>query len=193
MFRDKFETGEYNDNAGTDALKPEGATDCPSVQAVVEQADTIFLSLPDGAIVNQVAEEIAAVANPRADFVIDLSTIGPDASRRAAKTLAARNIAFGDAPVSGGDVGAREARLSIMIGGETAAVEARQCAFGGAAAGTGSSRSSTTLPRNVTPAASTMSPRSVSSPRVSSKVPRMPRVRWRLAFSCVGEIDRTSC
>ena len=106
------------DNAGTDALKPEGATACPSIQAVVEQADTIFLSLPDGAIVNQVAEEIAAVANPRADFVIDLSTIGPDASRRAAQTLAARNIAFGDAPVSGGRSGAIKGTITLIFSGD---------------------------------------------------------------------------
>jgi 3-hydroxyisobutyrate dehydrogenase len=108
------------DNAGTDALKPEGATACPSIQAVVEQADTIFLSLPDGAIVNQVAEEIAAVANPRADFVIDLSTIGPDASRRAAQTLAARNIAFGDAPVSGGRSGAIKGTITLIFSGDKA-------------------------------------------------------------------------
>ena len=63
-------------------------------------------------------EEIAAVANPRADFVIDLSTIGPDASRRAAKTLAARNIAFGDAPVSGGRSGAIKGTITLIFSGD---------------------------------------------------------------------------
>jgi len=108
------------DSAGTAALAPEGATACGSIKEVVEQADTVFLSLPNGPIVNQVAEEIAAVANPRTTFVIDLSTTGPDAARQAAKTLAAKNIAFADAPVSGGRSGAIKGTISLIFSGDKA-------------------------------------------------------------------------
>jgi 3-hydroxyisobutyrate dehydrogenase len=108
------------DNAGTEQLKPESATACPSLEAVIERADTVFLSLPNGAIVNQVAEQIAAAANPRATFVIDLSTIGPDAARQAAKTLAAKNIAFADAPVSGGRSGAIKGTITLIYAGDKA-------------------------------------------------------------------------
>ena len=49
------------DKAGTEALMPEGATACGSVAEVVMGADTIFLSLPNGAIMESVAAEIADV------------------------------------------------------------------------------------------------------------------------------------
>ena len=108
------------DSAGTEQMKPKGAIACPSVQAVVEQADTVFLSLPNGPVVNLVAEEIAAVPSPRANFVIDLSTIGPDAARLAATTLAAKNISFGDAPVSGGRSGAIKGTITLIFSGDKA-------------------------------------------------------------------------
>ena len=54
------------DAAGTEALMPEGATACGSVADVVKGADTIFLSLPNGAIMESVAAEIADVDSARA-------------------------------------------------------------------------------------------------------------------------------
>lgn len=57
--------------------------------------------------------------------VIDHSTIRPDATRGFAERLAAQGVTFLDAPVSGGDVGAREATLTIMVGGSEAAF--RRC------------------------------------------------------------------
>lgn len=55
--------------------------------------------------------------------VIDLSTISPRAARRIASKLAERGIDFLDAPVTGGDVGARNATLTIMVGGDAAVFE----------------------------------------------------------------------
>ena len=117
------------DNAGVEQLKPEGAIACPSLEDVITQADTVFLSLPNGAIVNQVAEQIAAVANPRTTFVVDLSTIGPDAARQAAKTLAAKNIVFGDAPVSGGRSGAIKGTITLIYAGDKAAFDDHKDVF----------------------------------------------------------------
>ena len=54
---------------------------------------------------------------------IDMSTICPDATRRMAATLAEKGVTLLDAPVSGGQIGAIEAKLSIMVGGDAAALE----------------------------------------------------------------------
>lgn len=106
------------DAAGTAALMPEGAVAGASVEDVVKKADTVFLSLPNGPIMQSVAQEIAAVDSARAALIIDLSTVGPDASRTAAKNLSLKQIGFGDAPVSGGRAGAIKASISLMFSGD---------------------------------------------------------------------------
>ncbi len=58
-----------------------------------------------------------------------MSTVSPAAARELAEEAAAREVAFLDAPVSGGDVGARDGTLSIMVGGEAAAVERARPVF----------------------------------------------------------------
>ena len=57
-------------------------------------------------------------------LLIDMSTIRPDTARRVAAAVAARGVRFLDAPVSGGQVGAEEATLSIMVGGSAEDFEA---------------------------------------------------------------------
>jgi len=66
---------------------------------------------------------IVANAKPGA-YLIDMTTSSPSLARRIHEAAAARGASALDAPVSGGDVGAREARLSIMVGGDAAAFEA---------------------------------------------------------------------
>jgi len=56
-------------------------------------------------------------------LVIDMSTISPAATRQIASALAKRNVAMLDAPVSGGSEGAARGRLSIMVGGDAAALQ----------------------------------------------------------------------
>jgi 3-hydroxyisobutyrate dehydrogenase len=80
-------------------------TDSPDVEAV--------LLGKDGAI-------HAAETNA---LFIDMSTIAPETARKVGKTLKEKGIAFLDAPVTGGDVGAREGTLSILVGGEKADLE----------------------------------------------------------------------
>jgi 3-hydroxyisobutyrate dehydrogenase len=57
-------------------------------------------------------------------ILIDMTTSSPELARRVAQAAARKGLSALDAPVSGGDIGAREARLSIMVGGEPSAFEA---------------------------------------------------------------------
>jgi 3-hydroxyisobutyrate dehydrogenase len=111
------------DKAGTEERLPAKAKAVGSLAEVVQSTDSVFLSLPDGKIVNAVAEEIAAVPNARATVVIDLSTIGPDAAKTAAATLKKVGITYIDAPVSGGRAGAIKGTITLMWGGPKAELE----------------------------------------------------------------------
>jgi len=102
---------------------PEGAIELASMAAVVADAETIFLSLTDGAIVNAVATEIAATAKVEGKVVVDMSTIGPDAAKEAAATLSAAGVFYIDAPVSGGRQGALKASIAIIWGGPKAEMD----------------------------------------------------------------------
>jgi 3-hydroxyisobutyrate dehydrogenase len=65
----------------------------------------------------------AADGLPKGAIVVDLSTISPEATRHLSERLADRGITLLDAPVTGGDVGARNASLTIMVGGPVEALE----------------------------------------------------------------------
>ena len=79
--------------------------DTPDVEAVLTGPDGILSGVRPGAV------------------VIDMSSISPPATRRLAAMVAARGASMLDAPVSGGEIGAINATLSIMVGGDKAAVE----------------------------------------------------------------------
>lgn len=101
-------------------LAPEGAREMDSLGAVIAGADTIFLSLPDGKIVNAVATQIAAMEDVAGKVIIDMSTIGPAAAKEAAATLTGAGMIFVDAPVSGGRQGALKASITIIWAGSEA-------------------------------------------------------------------------
>lgn len=92
-----------------------GAVAAFSVEDVAAKADIIFLSLPGGKQVASVCEAIAAIAKA-GTIVIDLSTTGVAEAREVAARLAARNIAFADAPVARTRQAAIDGTLSIMVG-----------------------------------------------------------------------------
>ena len=102
-----------------------GASWADSPAAVATRADVVFTSLPDTPDVEQVLlGPRGVIESARAGLVcVDTSTISPDATRRIGKALAAKGVEFLDAPVSGGQKGAIEAKLSIMVGGSTATLE----------------------------------------------------------------------
>lgn len=111
--------------AAVDELVAEGARAANSPSEAAAQADIIFTNLPDTPDVFKVAlgpGGVIEAARPGLIFV-DNSTIKPAAARQIAAALAEKGIASLDAPVSGGDVGARNATLSIMVGGPAEALE----------------------------------------------------------------------
>jgi 3-hydroxyisobutyrate dehydrogenase len=100
-------------------LADAGATVAKSPGDAAREADFIFLCLTDTSDVEAVLfgdNGVAKTAKP-GSIVVDHSTVSPVASKEWAKRLAAKQVGFIDAPVSGGDVGARNAALSIMCGG----------------------------------------------------------------------------
>jgi len=105
--------------AAVDELVTEGADHAISPRLMAGQVDVIFTNLPDSPDVELVVlgpDGILAGAHPGLIFV-DNSTIKPSLSRHLAARLAEKGVQSLDAPVSGGDVGARNATLTIMVGG----------------------------------------------------------------------------
>jgi 2-hydroxy-3-oxopropionate reductase len=101
-------------------LAAKGATRCASAKEAAEKSEIVILMLPDtpdveAAVFGQ--NGVAAGVRP-GSIVVDMSSISPIATRRFAQTLAANGVEMLDAPVSGGQVGAENATLSIMVGGK---------------------------------------------------------------------------
>jgi 2-hydroxy-3-oxopropionate reductase len=111
--------------AAVDELVAEGATSANSPKEVAEQVDVIFTNLPDTPDVEKVllGENGIIEGTHEGLIYIDNSTIKPAAARRIAEKLAEKNVFALDAPVSGGDIGARNATLTVMVGGEESALE----------------------------------------------------------------------
>ncbi len=106
--------------AKAEELLARGARFAASPADAVRHAEVAFICVTDTPDVEAVVlgpSGIREAARPGL-IVVDHSTISPSATRRFAEKLAAAGTAFLDAPVSGGDVGARNATLSIMVGGE---------------------------------------------------------------------------
>lgn len=106
-------------------LVSEGAEGARSPADVASRADIVFTNLPDTPDVETVAlgeDGIIEGAHPGLIF-IDNSTIKPAVARQVAEALSLHGISMLDAPVSGGDIGAREGTLTIMIGGPTEALQ----------------------------------------------------------------------
>lgn len=101
-------------------LTAKGATACSSCREVAEKSDIVFIMVPDTADVEQVLFGNAGLIEglQRGDTVIDMSTISPVATWDFANRLGEKGIRMLDAPVSGGQVGAEQATLSIMVGGD---------------------------------------------------------------------------
>ena len=108
-----------------DELVAEGAAAADSAKEAASQVDVIFTNLPDTPDVEKVAlgeNWIIEGAHDGLVFV-DNSTIKPASARRIAEKFSAKNVFALDAPVSGGDIGARNGTLTIMVGGEASALE----------------------------------------------------------------------
>ena len=110
----------YNRSRGpVDRLVEAGGEPAGDVAGAVRGADVVITMLPDSPDVEQVAlAEDGVLANAEQGLVyIDASTIRPDVAARVAAAGAERGVRVLDAPVSGGEQGAKDATLSIMVGG----------------------------------------------------------------------------
>jgi len=106
-------------------LTAAGAHTCENAKAVAVAADIVITMLPDTADVEKVlfGENGVAAGLAPGKLVIDMSSISPLATREFAQRIDALGCAYLDAPVSGGQVGAKAATLTIMAGGPQAAFE----------------------------------------------------------------------
>jgi 2-hydroxy-3-oxopropionate reductase len=96
------------------------ALQCPSPQSVAEQADVIFIMVPDTPDVEKVlfGDKGVAFGLSKGKVIVDMSSISPISTKEFAKKINALGCDYLDAPVSGGEVGAKNATLSIMVGGD---------------------------------------------------------------------------
>jgi 2-hydroxy-3-oxopropionate reductase len=106
-----------------DELVAAGATAAASPAEVARAATVVITMLPDTPDVERVLSGPDGVlsAIQKGAIVIDMSSISPVATERLAKAVAEKGASMLDAPVSGGEIGAINAALSIMVGGEEAA------------------------------------------------------------------------
>jgi len=113
-----------------EAIAATAATVCDSPAAVARQADVIFTMVPDTPDVQAVLfgargvaeglKEAPAAADGSRKVVVDMSSISPIDTKAFAQQINALGCDYLDAPVSGGEVGAKNATLSIMVGGDEA-------------------------------------------------------------------------
>jgi len=112
-------------------LLNEGAKWVDSPKAVCEQSDVVITMVGYPSDVEQIylGEEGLVNASKPGTFLIDMTTSTPTLAKEIFYEAQKREIYSVDAPVSGGDIGAKEARLSIMVGGEEKVYEALQPIF----------------------------------------------------------------
>ncbi len=101
-------------------LTSKGAVACSSSKEVAQKSDIVFIMVPETPDVEAVlfGENGVAEGVKAGSIVVDMSSISPIATKEFAKKLDALSVKMLDAPVSGGQVGAENASLSIMVGGQ---------------------------------------------------------------------------
>lgn len=106
-------------------LVAEGAKIAASPVEVANQVDVVFTNLPDSPDVEQVALGPGGIVEGAhvGLIYVDNSTIKPASARRIADVLGEKGVLCLDAPVSGGDIGAKQGTLAIMVGGPAEALE----------------------------------------------------------------------
>ncbi|MBA1392364.1 NAD(P)-dependent oxidoreductase [Lactobacillus sp. XV13L] len=107
----------------TDNLVEKGATWCPHPQAVAAQADVIFTMVGFPADVEQVyrGKDGLLTAPVEGKYLVDMTTSKPSLAQKIFDEGEKRGAKVLDAPVSGGDLGAKKGTLTIMVGGDEAA------------------------------------------------------------------------
>ncbi|MDC1345596.1 NAD(P)-dependent oxidoreductase [Candidatus Pelagibacter ubique] len=120
LLKSGFNLRAYNRSQDkADRLKEFGAEISTSIKDVVTNSDVIITMLTDDAAVEKVMGSDEFIANIKEGAtVIDMSSVNPVITKKYFKILKEKNINYLDAPVSGGTIGAEEASLAIMVGGD---------------------------------------------------------------------------
>lgn len=110
---------------GAVALRERGAEILDSPAAVAERSDVVvtIVAMPADVRAVTLGSDGTLAAAPEGSVLVDMTTSEPSLAQEIHSAAAEQGVEAVDAPVSGGDVGAREARLSIMVGGTAEAVE----------------------------------------------------------------------
>ena len=102
-----------------EALKKFGAEIALTIDDVVKDSDVVITMLTDDVAINEVMDSSNFLENLKSGTtVIDMSSVKPTTAVKHGDNLKSKNINYLDAPVSGGTIGAEEASLAIMVGGE---------------------------------------------------------------------------
>jgi len=111
--------------ASVEELSREGARAAGSPREVAQGSDVVITMLPDSPDVEQVVLGAKGVIEGvrQGMLLVDMSTVAPSTSLKLHRAMAERRMQALDAPVSGGEIGAREATLSIMVGGDEGAFQ----------------------------------------------------------------------
>ena len=122
LLKNGVQLGAFTRSGVPADLTGAGATACDSPAAVAEKADVIFIMVPDTPDVERVlfGENGVASKLKSGQVVVDMSSISPIATREFAAKVREKGADYLDAPVSGGEVGAKAASLTIMVGGAQA-------------------------------------------------------------------------
>jgi 2-hydroxy-3-oxopropionate reductase len=120
-----FDVVAYNrSQEKVDRFVSDGGRGAASVAEAVRDADVVVTMLPDSPDVLAVMTDGVLPASREGTLLIDMSTIRPDVTQQIAELADAKGLRFVDAPVSGGEQGAVDGTLSIMVGGADDAVGA---------------------------------------------------------------------
>ena len=106
-------------------VREAGATVCNTLKEIAEHSDVVIIMVPDTPDVKSVLFDPGGIAEglSAGKIVIDMSSISPIDTKRFAKKINELGCDYLDAPVSGGEVGAKAASLTIMVGGDAAVFE----------------------------------------------------------------------
>jgi 2-hydroxy-3-oxopropionate reductase len=117
---------------GSTGLVAKGAVACATASEIAKKSEVIILMLPDTPQVEEVlfGEDGVAKGLSNGKIVVDMSSISPLATKDFAKRINERGAEYLDAPVSGGEVGAKAASLTIMVGGTRKTFDAVKPLFG---------------------------------------------------------------
>ena len=112
-------------SAAAKDLVAAGAIACKSGKEIAEKASVVIIMVPDTPDVESVLFTAGGVAEglSKGKVVVDMSSISPIATKEFAKKVNAKGADYLDAPVSGGEVGAKAASLTIMVGGPQGAFD----------------------------------------------------------------------